>query len=159
MAGIHHEPSVPLDGTDASEIIFGRSDKRSRAMGLWHGFQNGQSTWSDRIQKAIMEKQQAGAPQPHNAERMQKDVDEYPQFAEDTTTGHAAWTDWPWKLHRINGEKYELYNLAEDPMEASDLSNELAVQERLASMKTQLADWMVSVVRSLNGLDYEVNLK
>ena len=159
MAGIQHEPSVPLDGIDASEIIFGRSDKRSRAMGFWHGFQNGQSTWSDRIQKAIMEKQQAGAPQPHNAERMQKDVDEYPQFAEDTTTGHAAWTDWPWKLHRINGEKYELYNLAEDPMEASDLSNELAVQERLASMKTQLADWMVSVVRSLNGLDYEVNLK
>ena len=123
-------------------------------MGFWHNMQGGQSTWSDRILKDIMEKQQAGAPLPHNAQRMKKDVDEFPQLPEDTAKGHAAWNDWPWKLHRINGDKYELYHLGDDPMEAKDLSGDPAQAERLARMKKELHAWMRSVIRSLNGKDY-----
>ena len=155
MAGVNAEFPHPLDGTDISDIVTGKMDKRSKPMGFWHGFQQGQSTWSDRIQKAIMEKQQAGDPLPHNEHRIRKDVDEFPQFAEDIATGHAAWNDWPWKLHRINGKKYELYNLADDPMETTDRSADPDQQARLGSMKKALNGWMRSVIRSINGKDYD----
>ena len=154
MAGVEAKTPHPLDGTDISPIIFDLAEKRTKPMGFWHLFQGGQSTWSDRIQKAIMEKQQAGAPLPHDPPRMQKDVDEFPQFPEEAANGHAAWNDWPWKLHRINGKKYELYNLVDDPMETKDLSAEPEQQKRMARMKQELDDWMRSVMRSLNGKDY-----
>lgn len=154
MAGIDWKPPHPLDGTDIRNIIAGEADKRSKPMGFWHNFQPGQATWSDRIQKAIMEQQQAGAPLPHNPDRIRKDVDEFPQFSAETVTGHAAWNDWPWKLHRINGTKYQLYNLADDPMETMDRSADPDQQPRLQRMKQELNDWMVSVIGSLNGKDY-----
>ncbi|WP_442505453.1 sulfatase-like hydrolase/transferase [Novipirellula sp. SH528] len=154
MAGIQMDAPHPLDGTDIRNIISVKADKRSKPMGFWHLFQQGQATWSDRIQKAIMEKQQAGAPLPHAPERIRKDVDEFPQFSEDIATGHAAWNDWPWKLHRINGTKYELYNLADDPMETTDRSVDPVQQTRLERMKQELNGWMVSVVGSINGKDY-----
>tara|TARA_B100000809_G_scaffold217525_1_gene223761 strand:+ start:269 stop:580 length:312 start_codon:yes stop_codon:yes gene_type:complete len=83
------------------DAIAGKVKKRSKPLGFWHKFQDGQSTWSDRIQKAIMEKPQAGAPLPHDPPRMRKDVDAFPKFPEASAKGHAAWNDWPWKLHRI----------------------------------------------------------
>ena len=86
---------------------------------------------------------------------MRKDVDEFPQFPEDRATGHAAWNDWPWKLHRINGAKFELYNLADDPMETDDCATDPQHQERLGRMKNELDAWMRSVLRSLNGEDYQ----
>ena len=155
MAGIQADLPHELDGTDITNIITGKADQRTKPMGFWHGFQGGQSTWSDRIQKAIMAQQQAGAPLPHNEHRIRKDVDEFPQFPENTTTGHAAWNDWPWKLHRINGKKYELYNLANDPMETTDLATNPDQQSRVQSMKQELDGWMRSVVRSINGKDYD----
>jgi len=69
--------------------------------------------------------------------------------------GHAAWTDWPWKLHRINGNSFELYNLADDPMEKTDLSKGPQHSLRRDRMKKELKAWMRSVVRSLNGKDYQ----
>ncbi|GAA5507401.1 sulfatase-like hydrolase/transferase [Novipirellula caenicola] len=155
MAGIRSQPPHPLDGIDIRNLIAGQADKRSKPMGFWHPFQPGQPTWSDRILKAIMEKQQAGAPLPHDEPRIRKDVDEFPQFSEDIATGHAAWTDWPWKLHRIGGKKYELYNLAEDPMETTDRSGDLQQQARMSRMQKELDAWMRSVIRSLNGNDYD----
>ena len=155
MAGVKLDAPHPLDGIDVSDIIAGTAKKRSKPMGFWYSLEGGQSTWSDRTLKAIMEKQQAGAPLPHDAPRMRKDVDVFPQFPEEATTGHAAWNDWPWKLHRIDGNKYELYNLTDDPMEATDLSKNPAHQQRLQRMKQELDTWMRSVVRSLNGKDYK----
>ncbi len=155
MAGVKLNAPHPLDGVDVSTIIAGKTEKRSKPMGFWHGFQAGQSTWSDRIQKAIMEKQHAGAPLPHDPPRMRKDVDEFPQFPEDAATGHAAWNDWPWKLHRIKGNRFELYNLTDDPMETTDLSKDPKHTARLERMKKELDTWMRSVVRSLNGKDYQ----
>ncbi len=155
MAGVKAVPPHPLDGIDVSDIIAGKSTKRGKPIGFWHLFQDGQSTHSDKILKEIMEKQQAGAPLPHNPQRMRKDVDEFPQFAEDSANGHVAWNDWPWKLHRINGTTFELYNLAEDPMEQRDLSNDPQQKQRLEKMRADLDLWMRSVIRSLNGKDYQ----
>lgn len=155
MAGVELNAPYPLDGIDVSGIIEGSVVRRSKPMGFWHGFQNGQATWSDRIQKAIMEKQQTGGLLPHDPPRMRKDVDEFPQFPEQATNGHAAWNDWPWKLHRINGDKFELYMLTDDPMEKSDLSQNPQHAQRLERMKKELDEWMRSVIRSLNGKDYE----
>lgn len=154
MAGVKPDTPHPLDGIDVSDIIAGTAATRGKPMGFWHKIQGGQATWSDRILKAIMEKQHAGAPVPHNPARMRKDVDDFPQFPEDTATGHAAWNDWPWKLHRINGTRFELYNLADDPMEENDLAGDARYRERLQRMKKELDAWMRSVVRSLNGEDY-----
>jgi arylsulfatase A-like enzyme len=155
MAGVELNAPHLLDGMDASGIIEGSVVQRSKPMGFWHKFQGGQGTWSDRIQKAIMEKQRAGAPLPHDPPRMRKDVDEFPQFPEHSANGHAAWNDWPWKLHRINGKQFELYNLTDDPMEKTDLSKAPQQAQRLERMKKELNSWMRSVVRSLNGKDYE----
>jgi arylsulfatase A-like enzyme len=157
MAGLELDAPHPLDGMDVSDIITGDMVKREKPMGFWHLLQKGQSTWSDRILKAIMEKQQAGLPLPHDPERMHKDVFEFPQLPETTTDGHAAWNDWPWKLHRINGDTFELYNLADDPMETNDLSGDPRQSERLERMKDQLDPWMQSVIRSLNGQDYSAD--
>ncbi len=155
MAGVKLDSPHPLDGMDVSDIIAGTVKSRGKPMGFWHSFQGGQSTRSDNIQKAIMEKQLAGAPLPHDPPRMRKDVDEFPQFPEDIATGHAAWNAWPWKLHRIGGKRFELYNLESDPMETTDRSADPEHQERLERMKKELDGWMRSVVRSLNGKDYK----
>ena len=103
-----------------------------------------------------MQAQQAGKPTPH-PERLRKDIDEYPQFPEDKFIGHAAWLDWPWKLHRKEkeGVSFELYNLLEDPLEATDLAKTPEHEARLKQMQTGLAHWQLSVTRSLNGKDYE----
>ena len=155
MAGVELYAPHPLDGMDVSGIISGSVTERNKPMGFWHQLQGGQGTRSDQIQKAIMEKQQAGAPLPHDPVRMRKDVDEFLQFPEETTTGHAAWNDWPWKLHRIKGTRYELYNLNDDPMEKIDLSKNPEQAQRVKQMKQELDDWMRSVIRSINGKDYQ----
>jgi len=154
MAGINLEAPYLFDGIDVSKIIYGSEDQRSKPMGFWHLFQNGQGTWSDRIQKAIMEKQHNKDTLPHDPPRMLKDVYEFPQFPEEYTKGHAAWNDWPWKLHRIDGDKYELYNLIDDPMEANDLSGDPKQAQLFEKMKQDLDNWMRSVVGSINGKDY-----
>ena len=97
LAGVPLDAPHPLDGTDVS-LVFEGEASRTRPIGFWHRFQGGQVTRSDQILRAIHEKQVAGAPLPHDPPRMLKDVAEFPQFAEDYTKGHAAWTDWPFKL-------------------------------------------------------------
>lgn len=155
MADVTLVAPHPLDGIDVSDVISGKAKKRSKPIGFWHGLQGGQPTKSDAVLKAIMDKQRSKAPLPHNPPRMRKDVDKFPQFPEDTAKGHAAWNDWPWKLHRINGKKYELYNLEKDPMETRDLAKDPKHSERLGCMKKELDAWMRSVIRSLNGKDYK----
>jgi arylsulfatase A-like enzyme len=157
MAGIKADFPHPLDGLDMSGVFSGKTTQRSRPMGFWHGLQDGQPTHSDEILKEIMEQQQAGKPVPHNPARIKKDVYEFPQFAEDTATGHTAWTDWPWKLHRISGETFELYNLSNDVLEATDLSANPEHKERFERMKKELDAWMRSVMHSINGKDYPEN--
>ena len=74
----------------------------------------------------------------------------------DVLVGHAAWLDWPWKLHRIESDegsvRFELYDLASDPDEAYDVMQEHT--SRVASMTAELEAWQRSVIDSLNGRDY-----
>ena len=154
-AEVQRSGTMPLDGIDLMPMIQGKTATREKSIGFWFGLQGGQSTWSDRILKAVMEAQRSGQPSPH-PERMRKDIDEFPQFPEDKFTGHAAWLDWPWKLHRKEAKEvtFELYNLATHPMEDKDLSTNAEHRERLKTMKRELAKWQLSVTRSLNGEDY-----
>ena len=154
IAGIKLKPGQPmLDGIDLLPVLDGQRTSRP-AMGFWHGFQNGQGTWNDRIIKALLEAEQAGKPNPF-PERILKNVKEFPTFDPSDLRGHAAWNDWPWKLHRIETRAevvYELYDLTKDPMETTDLSEKEPV--RVAGMKKSLENWQRSVLRSWAGKDY-----
>ena len=155
MVGVTAKSHYPWDGIDLTPVIEGKVSSRP-PIGFWFGLQGGQSTWSDRILKAIMQAQQTGEPTPH-PERLRKDIDEYPQFPEDKFIGHAAWLDWPWKLHRKENEgvSFELFDLVKDPMEATNLAETLEHKARIQQMQTDLANWQLSVTRSLNGKDYK----
>jgi len=154
IAGINPPDKQPvLDGIDLLPILEGK--KRTRPpMGFWHGFRNGQSTWSDRIIKALLEAENAGKPNPH-PERILKNVRDFPTFDEKNLEGHAAWNDWPWKLHRIEIKDkvvFELYDLKKDPMETTDLSEK--ERTRVTKMKDSLKNWQHSVLNSWAGKDY-----
>ena len=75
----------------------------------------------------------------------------------DTLPRHAAWLEWPWKLHRITQKdgsiQWELYKLDQDSMETENLSS--LHPERVFSMKSSLESWQESVVNSMNGGDYQ----
>ena len=148
------ERQTPLDGIDLAAVISGEQTTRP-GMGFWHGFRDGQGTWSDRIIKALMEAKMAGKPNPH-PERILKNVNEFPDFESLDSRGHAAWNAWPWKLHRIESRgnvKYELYHLVNDPMEDKDLSKQ--EPERVRELTTALENWQQSVLRSWSGADYQ----
>ena len=153
LAGVKIAQQPKLDGIDLQPVIAGKRVERP-PMGFWHGHTSGQSTWSDRIIKALKEAKESGKPNPH-PERILKNVEQFPTFGEDAMRGHAAWNAWPWKLHRIQKDdtvKVELYNLADDPMEESDLS--ATETERVATMKQELEAWQRSVLASWSGKDY-----
>jgi hypothetical protein len=125
-------------------------------MGFWDYPIAGIATPSYKWMSELLEEQKAGK-EPADTSRLCLDAGEITkQYPQDSFPGHAAWLDWPWKLHRIQDKKgnvkLELYNLAEDPGEQRDLvAQETA---RTSSMKSQLEAWLASVVRSLNGEDY-----
>ena len=148
---VKHQPR--LDGLDLKKIIAGRQAQRP-AMGFWHLHSNGQSTWNDRIIKSLMEAQQQGLPNPH-PERLLKNVEEFPEFERGDYPGHAAWNDWPWKIHRIQKTDQltiELYHLVDDPMEANDLAKK--EPGRVKRMLKELQQWQASVYDSWEGKDY-----
>jgi len=78
-------------------------------------------------------------------------------YPTDTLPGHAAWLDWPWKLHRIMKDdgsiEWELYELEQDSMEMENLSS--LHPGKLSSMKKSLELWQKSVINSMNGGDYQ----
>ena len=154
VAGIKPASSQPiLDGIDLLPVLEGEKETRA-PMGFWHGFRNGQGTWSDRIIKALLDAEKAGKPNPH-PERILKNVKEFPTFDMTDLEGHAAWNEWPWKLHRIERKDkvtYELYDLQKDPMESNDLTEK--EPDRVAKMKVALEDWQRSVLNSWAGKDY-----
>jgi arylsulfatase A-like enzyme len=156
IAGIRPATDHPLDGISLVEALEGRMTARpeTKGMGFWHGFTGGQSTWSDRIVKAILEAQKAGKEIAIPA-RVRKDIDAFPQYDRAGHRGHSAWIRWPWKLHRIAGKKgttWELYNLVDDPMETKNLVAERP--EPYRTLKAELERWQGSVIDSLNGKDY-----
>lgn len=154
IAGATVEKQPQLDGIDLAEVLAGTRTKRP-PMGFWHLYTGGQSTWNDRLIKTLMEAQQAGQPTPL-PERLLKNVEQFPKLERGAYKGHAAWTDWPWKLHRIqkgDAVVIELYNLVDDPMETKNLTEQET--DRAKQMRAALEEWQASVFDSWEGKDYQ----
>ena len=158
IVGIRPKKQVPLDGISLVPLIAGAMKTRPAPMGFWDYPVSGKSTPSNKLMKELLKAQKAGktisdASRLHlNAGRITR------QYPEDSFPGHAAWLDWPWKLHRIQKKgaggraSLELYNLANDPKEAKNVAGQRP--DRVRSMSSGLEGWLASVVRSLNGKDY-----
>jgi arylsulfatase A-like enzyme len=137
-------------------LIEGMDFKRTKAMGFWDYPAKGIGTPSAAWMAELLAAQQAGGdlpPHPSSAAAAQLPD---PPFSTSQFPGHAAWIDGDWKLHRIEGKSgnvsWQLYNLASDPNEATNLlGDKTSVAERL---KPDLQSWLASVARSLNGDDY-----
>lgn len=142
-----------LDGVSLLPLINNQPDATRPPMGFWDYPAKGVSTPSEVWMKELLAAQQAGE-EPDDPEKLRLDADKIgKQYPTDAFPGHSAWLDYPWKLHRIEkggNIKWELYNLADDPMEAKPIDDAL----RIATMKAELEDWLTSVVFSLNGGDY-----
>jgi len=95
---------------------------RPKAMGFWDYPVGGISTPSKKWMASLLEAQKAGK-EIDNTERLRLDAGKITKtYPSDTLPGHSAWLDWPWKLHRIERKKkitWELYNLADDELEAN----------------------------------------
>jgi arylsulfatase A-like enzyme len=153
VAGVSIEHQPRLDGVDLAEVVAGRQTERP-AIGFWDIFAEGQNTDSDGLIRTLLQAQQAGEPNPLPG-RLLKNVNEFPDLPDGQFNGHAAWNQWPWKLHRIErGDhvRLELYHLVDDPMETTDLSEIEA--DRAEAMLAELEAWQASVFDSLEGKDY-----
>lgn len=159
LVGITPEDQPPLDGISLVPTIDGKSDDRRSPMGFWDFVASGISTPSAVWMQELLQAQQAGKDY-HDKKRLFLEAGDITEtYPRDKFPGHAAWLEWPWKLHHLSSPradgkiKIELYHLGDDPMETNDLSAEHP--ERVAAMRTALEQWLGSVVDSLNGMDYE----
>ena len=104
---------------------------------------------------ALLEAQKQGLEHDPNG-RLDLDAGEIStQYPENEFPGHAAWLEFPWKLHRIvdqGEETLELYNLISDSQEATNLHSQES--SRVERMLSHLEDWQIAVMRRLNGKDY-----
>jgi len=154
IVGITIANQPPLDGISLVPLLEGREPpRRDKPLGFWVFPVGGISTPSEKILAQMLEEQEGRA----SASPPPKDEDKITQqYSEDQLLGHAAWLDWPFKLHRIAGKggavKWELYNLATDVTESTDLASQ--EPERVQTMGAALEAWQKSVLRSLNGEDY-----
>lgn len=156
IAGVKIEHQAPLDGVSLVDVIDGKRNQRQRGMGFWDYPARGISTPSDKWMSDLLEAQQAGGDlEPHESSQRAAELPN-PPFPNSTFPGHSAWIDGDWKLHRIEDKQknvtWELYNLAEDRAETTNLLS--AQSDRVTRMKSDLHDWLKSVVGSLNGEDY-----
>jgi hypothetical protein len=156
-AGVSVPRNRPLDGLSLLPVIDGTSEARPEPIGFWNYPQPGTPQNSEQWMAELLEAQRDGR-EPDDAVRLRLDAgtiaNRYPL---NRFPGHAAWLEWPWKLHRIETKdkslvRLELYNLVDDTQEARDLVSEDA--RRGQTMRQQLERWQASVVRSLNGNDY-----
>jgi arylsulfatase A-like enzyme len=157
IAGVGMEKQPPLDGISLVPLIDGRMEKRPEPMGFWHSPADGILVPSAEWMGELLQAQQTNPTAVPDSFRLRLNAgDVHREYPQSSLTGHAAWLDWPWKLHRIeNGEgevDFELYNLESDPGEANDVVGEQ--RGRVRSMTAELEAWQRSVVASLNGRDY-----
>lgn len=156
LIGLEYRSNRPLDGISLASILTGETSKRSAPIGFWDYPIRGISTPSKKWMDELLAAQKQGV-EPANPARLYSDAGEIKKtYPTDAFPGHAAWLDGTWKLHRIENKKgrarYELYNLANDPMEKHDLYAQET--KRGKKMRAELEAWLTSVTRSLNGEDY-----
>jgi arylsulfatase A-like enzyme len=166
IVGVQVPGQAPLDGISLTPILEQQQLPRPTGIGFWDFAAAGIGTPSATWMKELYDAQQAGD-QAVQQTRLRLDAGQITrQYPASIFPGHAAWLAWPWKLHRIDGKKkskspqptaateprFELYNLADDPQEATNLA--AAETERVKSMRADLHVWLTSVLNSLNGNDY-----
>ena len=157
IAGLTMDKQPPLDGISLTPLLDGKMKKRPEPMGFWsYPPKTKSGVKGEKWMQELLEEQREGKSVADQS-RLCLDAGEIKkQYAEDHFFGHAAWLDWPWKLHRIENDKrrvyWALYNLNDDPGEKRNLRSEHA--DKVEAMKAQLERWMASVIRSLNGEDY-----
>ena len=156
IAGVQVEYQPTLDGVSLVPLLSGAMTARPNPVGFWVHPNKGRPTPSHVLMTELLAAQQAGREVAHrdmagvHAGVVDASSAPYP--------GHAAWLDWPWKLHKIpvegkGGESsLELYNLAVDPEESRNVAS--TFPDRVSVMRHALEAWQASVARSLNGDDY-----
>jgi arylsulfatase A-like enzyme len=157
MAGIPMADDRPMDGISLLPVIDQKMEHREKPMGFWHYPAGGVRTPSIAWMAELLEAQKKGDMIGDSLKLRLDDIlipDRYPI---DTLAGHAAWLDWPWKLHRIQDKEgritWELYHLENDSMETANRYTTEA--EKALEMKAGLESWQQSVVQSMYGFDYE----
>jgi arylsulfatase A-like enzyme len=156
IAGVKLNNTHPLDGMSLTPLITGRIKNRPKPMGFWSYPEKGISTPSDKWMAQLLQTQKQGN-EITDPVRLCLDAGTIKkQYPKDSFPGHAAWLDWPWKLHRIENDNgniiWELYDLANDPNEKNNVLVQNA--KKADSLKAQLENWQRSVIDSLNGKDY-----
>lgn len=156
IVGVKMDNQPPLDGVSLKTLIDGDKMK-PRPLGFWDHPTGGIGTPSAKWMAELLAAQKAGDPVGDKS-KLRMDAGKIKQqYPEDKFAGHAAWNDWPWKLHHIAGkggkEKVELYNLEKDPMEKKNVADKNA--DRTTKMQSELNTWLAAVTRSLNGKDYK----
>ena len=152
IVGLSVPQQPPLDGISLLPLIEDRApSRRPRPLGFWNYPVPGVRTPGEEILQKLLAEQQGQLPP--SPPPKPPAITTYP---EDHLPGHAAWLDWPYKLHRIADNKgnvqWELYNLQTDPQETQNLAT--AESDRVQQMQQALEQWQRSVLRSLNGQDY-----
>jgi len=146
-----------LDGISLVPVLDNPEENRSKPMGFWHYPAGGIPTPSAAWMAELLEAQKDGNMVGDSTRLRLEDIQIPEQYPIDSLAGHAAWLDWPWKLHRIQDKegdiRWELYQLEQDPMESQDLAS--IEPAKTGVMKSELEDWQRSVVRSMYGLDYD----
>jgi len=164
LAGVKVEGQPPLDGTSLVPILEGKPLQREQPLGFWVYPAPGRGMPSG---KMLREQRNEPADAPLPPQEAPAAFESFQQYSTNDPPGHAALIDGDYKLHRIpqnagQGRNanapaerfiYKLYNLADDPQEKHDLADQQP--ERLAAMKAALEAWQQSVIRSLNGEDYQ----
>jgi arylsulfatase A-like enzyme len=156
ITGVQMKKQPALDGISLVPLLQGRMQQRPEAMGFWDYPERGVRTPSKQWMTELLEEQtlSEGISDSSRLRLAAGIIDKV--YPEDTFPGHAAWLDWPWKLHRIQKETeeitWELYDLAKDPDESKNVLSEN--KKTFESMQSELAEWQRSVMRSLNGRDY-----
>ncbi len=157
IVGVKADADRPLDGISLVPVLAKQEKSRTKPMGFWHYPANGVRTPSAQWMAELLEAQRNGNMVGDSIRLRLDDIQVRDQYSLDTLAGHAAWLDWPWKLHRIqdkDGEvRWELYQLEMDPMESKNLANNET--EKAGEMKSGLEAWQRSVVRSMYGMDYD----
>lgn len=155
IVGVRIEDQPPLDGISLLPLMGDAMTERPKPMGFWDYPIAGIRTPSLEFMTELLALQSEGK-EITDPEKLAADAAVIEnQYPEDSWPGHAAWLDWPMKLHRIQndaGVTFELYDLGQDPMEEKDLLADSP--DKAAALQTELEAWLASVVRSLNGKDY-----
>jgi arylsulfatase A-like enzyme len=160
VAGVKLDKQPPLDGVNLLPILEGTEKKRAQPIGFWDNGAKGISTPSKAWMEDLLAAQARGE-EPNDPVRVRLDAGDIGEPVPlNKFPGHAAWLDWPWKLHRIENKKtgdvsWELYDLSADPNESRVLYAEQP--ERVPQMQAALEAWLENVARSLNGEDYVNN--